>query len=69
MKVRDYVNDMVLNQKWCVEVNFYDTHNEWVSVDTFEFSIPHTKCNWLDNEVKYFRVCNDTITLCVNSDS
>ena len=40
MKVRDYVNDMILGQKWYVEVNFYDKQNEWVSVDTFELSIP-----------------------------
>lgn len=66
MKVRDYVNDMILGQKWYVEVNFYDKHNEWVSVDTFEYSIPHTKCKWLDNDVKYFRTCRDAILLVVD---
>lgn len=68
MKVRDYVNDMVQGQKWAVEVNFYDKDNEWVSVDTFEFSIPHTKCVWLDCEVRYFRAIGDRITLCIDND-
>lgn len=63
MKVRDYVNDMVVGQKWSVEVNYHDKE-----VDTFEYTIPHTSCKWLDNEVRYFRAFGDGITLCIDDD-
>lgn len=66
MTVRDYVDDMLLGQKWAVHVDFYDKQNEWVSMDTFHFSIPHTKCIWLDSEVKYFRIIKDEIVLCIS---
>lgn len=66
MTVRDYVRDMVQGQNFSVEVRFYDKNNEWIITDTFDYSIPHKACQWLDNEVKYFRAFGNGITLCID---
>lgn len=88
MKVRDYVNDMILYQKFAVEVEVTSVHcgasyyqtdgngnavlcetdpcENYVMTDTFYYSIPHVKCPYLEYEVRYFRIVDDCIILCIN---
>lgn len=73
MKVKDYYSDMVLNQKWAVEVKTVCCHNsvdepfDDVAVSTYHYSVPFVgRCNYLDYDVQYFRIVNDTIYLYVN---
>lgn len=87
MKVKDYYSDMVLNQKWAIEVettlihcgsDYYETDGygnpvfkstescENVSVSTYHYSVPFVgRCRYLDSDVRYFRVVDDTIYLCI----
>lgn len=72
MKVKDYYSDMVLNQKWAIEVTTVLCHTcldesfDEVSVSTYHYSVPFIgRCRYLDSEVRYFRVVDDTIYLCV----
>ena len=73
MKVRDYVSDMIIGQKWAVEVCFFVTSpNEYESDEVEDYMTFHYqegqpyKCDWFDNEVLYFRVIANEIVLCVN---
>jgi len=86
MTVADYYNDMILGQKWAVEVettlvhcgaDYYETDGEGnavmkstepfedVCVETFHFSVPCGRCSYFKNEVRYFRVIDNEIYLCV----
>lgn len=73
MKVKDYYSDMVLNQKWAVEVKTVLCHTcldepfDETTLNTYHFSVPFVgKCRYLDFDVQYFRVVNDEIYLRVN---
>lgn len=73
MTVSDYYKDMVLHQKWAIEVKTVLSHTcidepfDETAYETFHYSVPFVgKCRYLDYEVQFFRVVNDTIYLCVN---
>lgn len=74
MKVKDYYNDMVLNQKWAIEVEEVLVHNSLDSdknfvesqTNTIHYSVPFKgKCEYLSSEVCYFRIVHDEIVLCI----
>lgn len=86
MKVVDYYNDMVLHQKWAIEVETTCIHlgsdyfvtdgngnaimkstepSETVCVETLHFSVPSGRCPYWNYDVKYFRVIDNEIVLCV----
>lgn len=72
MKVEDYYNDMVLNQKWAIEVETTCSHTcvdepfDDIAINTYHYSVPFVaRCKYLKYHVRYFRVVNDTIYLSV----
>ena len=71
MKVIDYYNDMILNQKWAVEVETICVHTcvdepfEDIATNTYYFTVPCGKCKYFNYDVRYFRIINDTIYLSI----
>ena len=63
---------MILNQKWALEVETVSSHTcvdepfEDIVVSTYYYTVPLvSRCKFLEYDVKYFRVINDTIYLCI----
>lgn len=56
MKVKDYVRDMVLGQKWAIETDF----------DFFEYNIPHCKCPFLQCDVRSIKTYQNQIVLVID---
>lgn len=65
MKVRDYVYDMVTGQKWCVVLDQLTWPSE-CEHDYFEishYSIPHSRCKYLNYDVRYFKIIDNELYL------
>lgn len=56
MKVKDYVHDMILGQKWAIETD----------VDFFEFNTPHSKCPFLNCDVRFIKTYQNVLVLCID---
>lgn len=68
MTVKDYYRDMVLHQKWGIEIDHYYESEEILEEDfeTIHYSVPCEKrCPYWDFEVRFFRVVDDEIILCI----
>ena len=63
MKVKDYVHDMILNQKWAVEL---DQVGE-TDVDFYEYDQFWKHCPFLNCDVKYFRIWKNVLVLVIDS--
>ena len=56
MKVKDYVHDMILGQKLAIETDF----------DFYEFNTPHSKCPFLECDVRSIRTCQNQLVLVID---
>ena len=72
MKVKDYVKDMTLGQKWIIVCSTYLTHDsspsfEDVAISRNYYSVPFSgRCRYLNYEVDFFRVYDNSIVLYVH---
>lgn len=72
MKVKDYFRDMVIGQKCIIECSTYLTHDVYPTFDDvaysrLSFTYPFSgKCRYMNYEVDYFRVFDNSIHLFVH---
>lgn len=68
MIVADYERDMILGQKWAIEVHTDSPIESECRVQTFHYNIPWKGKNpYLRCEVDFFRIVHDEIILVVHT--